>query len=345
MGNVVLQLNGKPISIHKAFNSPNFNSRTVIVSDTWEYVSLWLKRHRKKEASFYWEQAKSFYKAAELLPNISSPLPSYYFMLNSVKALLISKNIQVKDRHGLTGKTLPGKLSLKNEVVKFKASGIFSDFCKYLEEPPNNEEYTLKDLLYNIPYVHRAFCLTYPASKELFVPIKNPKFVRKKSSKESWFCTELDGRYATDKILNSIPKQFEKDLGNADGFLVRYKKRFSWVYNSKLKQQNIRNLKIYHRKIRKHLYYIKSQQRLWYLKKYYPSSPIISRKSLVITIAIMHRLSEIARYLPEYMSKHLDSRHNWLLSEFIQRANSQFLDEITSEMTGEEAMIPGYISN
>ena len=343
MSFVNIQLNGKPISIHKAIGKPNFNSRTVIVSDTWQYVSLWLKRHQQKKALFFWEQAKSFYDAAGLLPNTSRPLPSYYFMLNASKALLISQNKMFTDRHGLTGETKISKLSLSNEIVEFKTSGVFSTLCQYYLKPTNNEHYSLKDILYNLPYIHRAYCLTFPSAKELFIPIKNPRFVRKNRSDESWFCFDLEGRYATDKILSSVPHQFERDLGVNNSFVVRFIKRFKWLYKHSYKKSNINNLTEYHRKIHSYLYYINSQQRLWYLKKYYSNCSIINRESLVLTFAAMHRLSEISRYAPDYMYKHLESRHNWLLSEFIQRANSQFLDEISSEITGEEAMVPGYI--
>ena len=343
MSFVNIQLKGKPVSVHKATVKPNFNSRTVIVSDTWQYVSLWLKRHQKGKALFFWEQAKSFYDAAALLPNTSRPLPSYYFMLNASKALLISKNKPFVEQHGVSGYSVNTKLSLVNEIIKFKESGILSSLCQYFSKVPKNENYSLKDLLYNLPYIHRAYCLTFPSAKELFIPIKNARFVRKNSSSESWLCFELAGRYASDKILPSIPKKFEKDKGIQNNFVIRYKKRFDWLYKSSHKKRNILNLTAYHKKIRIHLYYINSQQRLWYLKKYYTNCPIIYWQSLILTYAAMHRLSEISRYTPDKMHKHLESRHNWLLSEFIQRANLQFLDEISSEITGEEAMVPGYI--
>jgi len=55
----------------------------------------------------------------------------------------------------------------------------------------------------------------------------------------------------------------------------------------------------------------------------------------------MHRLSELARYSPKSLANHFESRHNWLLSEFISTALYQFIDEISSEITGQEFMVPG----
>lgn len=339
-----IRLNSKPISVHKAVISPNFNSKTVIVSDTWEYVSLWLRRKHNKDASYFWDQAKSFYHASTLLPSTSSPLTSYYFMLNATKALLLAKSKTFSEAHGVSGDRQEGRLSLRNEIVKFKNSGVLSALCSYFSEPADDSEYSLKALLYNLPFIHRSFCLTSPSMKELFIPINNPVFVRKSRSKESWFCFELLDQYATDRILTCLPDYFEKELGVTDKFIVRYKKRFKWKYDKKASTENIENLTRYHRKIRRHVHYINSQQKLWYVKKQYDIPDIVTRHLMTIMFAAMHRMSEIARYSPDLLSRHLDSQHNWLLSEFILRANGQYLDEISSEVTGMEAMVPGYIS-
>jgi hypothetical protein len=55
----------------------------------------------------------------------------------------------------------------------------------------------------------------------------------------------------------------------------------------------------------------------------------------------MHRLSELSRYDPIALSKHFECQHNWLLTEFILAASSQFIDEISAEITGQEFFMPG----
>ena len=62
---------------------------------------------------------------------------------------------------------------------------------------------------------------------------------------------------------------------------------------------------------------------------------------MTITFAAMHKLSEMARYTPDKLARHFDCQHNWLLSEFITSAPNQFIDEISSELTGHEFMLPG----
>ena len=84
MGFSPIVYKAKPLGLHKATIEPDFASKTVLVTDTWEYVDMWLKRHKRHEALFYWEQAKSFFDASNQLPKTSSPLTAYYCFLNAV---------------------------------------------------------------------------------------------------------------------------------------------------------------------------------------------------------------------------------------------------------------------
>jgi hypothetical protein len=52
----------------------------------------------------------------------------------------------------------------------------------------------------------------------------------------------------------------------------------------------------------------------------------------------MHRLSEICRYKPIELASFLAGQKNWLLSEFIEVAAGQFIDEIATELTGFQIM-------
>lgn len=88
----------------------------------------------------------------------------------------------------------------------------------------------------------------------------------------------------------------------------------------------------YHKKARKHLYYIHSTSKLWYNSQLqYISSP-------VLIFAVFHWLSELVRYKPKIFNKYMSSKQNWLLHEFINKALDQFVDEISSEITGEDMM-------
>lgn len=59
---------------------------------------------------------------------------------------------------------------------------------------------------------------------------------------------------------------------------------------------------------------------------------------MLITMAAMHRISEIVRYKPEQMGNIMKSKENWLIHEFLTLSLDQFIDEIAAEITGQEIM-------
>lgn len=330
--------NGKPLSLHKAVTSPNFNEKTVLVTSTWDYVDLWLKRARKNEARFFWNQARSFYEATQDLPNTSAPLTAYYCFLNATKAFLLSKSHQFGDQHGVSGFTLAGPSALSNENVKFKNNGILPALCQILGEQVNNDVYSLKDILYNLPYIHRAYNLTIKSDPELFIPINNPRIVRLDNTHEAWFCAELEGKYANKHTVNKLPNGYERDMGYPDEYIIRCARRFEW--RSRGKAASLNRYKTYHQRIRKEILCISGSTKRWYLKRGNMDGRLIERNTLPLAFAAMHRLSELSRYSPEKLAKHFDCQHNWLLSEFISAAPNQFIDSISSEITGHEFAFP-----
>ena len=336
-------IEGRTATLHKAIVSPNFKSRTVLVSDTWESVDLWLRRKGSTKAAFHWQQARSFYEASIALPKTSAPLTAYYCFLNATKALLIQKGRAFTDKHGVSGHTVAGKVALNKEMVQFKGGGILASFCDYFDEPTNNEEYNLKPLFYNMAFIHRSYTLTFTTDTELFIPLSNSGFVRRDGSTESWFCAEVrEQRFQHSSAARTFPPNFERDRGNLDKYIIRRRNRFQWRDTDTV-DVNLTRLTAYHKIQRKHLQYIHSPQRLWYLKKHTASANLIGRNNMTMIFAAMHKLSELARYDPVSLARHFDSQHNWLLTEFISNSLHQFVDEISAEMTGQEFMVPGVV--
>ena len=74
------------------------------------------------------------------------------------------------------------------------------------------------------------------------------------------------------------------------------------------------------------------------------STSVISRSTLPLTYAAMHRLSELARYEPQSLRAHLEKDASWLLSEFIEKSIVQFIDQISCEITGNEFRMTGFRS-
>lgn len=325
------------LTIHKAAITPKFNDKTVLVTDTWDYIDLWLTRQKARQARFFWKQAKSFYQATTLLPKESAPLTGYYSMLNATKALLNVKDLKFEEYHGVGG-DIGANETFGNETVTFRSGGVLAALAAYLGEGTTEQTYSLTDLLYNLAYIHRAYHLTVPSRQELFIPIVNPQIVRSNTTDKAWFRCELRGHYASEHTVNKLANSFERDCGDLNGFFVRSKKRFDWTPTAKA--ASIERYQTYHCRLRKRLVYIHGSQRLWYLKRSAGPSGYVERSQLSVAFAIMHKLSELARYSPDRLAKYFNGRYNWLLSEFISVAPSQFIDNISSEMTGLEFMPP-----
>lgn len=337
-----IKLKQEFVTMSKSFSNPRFGSKSVLVNDPWEYVEMWLKRNcNENDAIFYWQQAKSFYDASIALPLTSSPLTSYYCFLNAVKTFLLVRDAQFTDRHGVTGYQKKTNISLSNEMIKLKSSGILPSLSKELGNPittNGSNEYSLKKLLRNLVYIHRSYTKTYKSDegKELFVPVNKIVLVRKRKSKESWFSLEIDDKYNSKHTLKKLKNTFIQDINFKNNLVVRPKKRIKWQNKNTVNDPKFIN---YHQRIRKNLQYIAGPSNRWYIKRNNIVESI-SLSSLVITFAAMHRLSELSRYEPTVLSKHLNRQHNWLLSEFIRKAPYQFIHEISSEITGEEINLP-----
>lgn len=322
---------------------PTFDAPTVIVSDQFDYVELWLKRNSSLESVLYWKQAENFYKASSILPDGSKAITSYYCMLNAAKALLSSKNISFSHLHGLSGRSIGNKTSLANELSTIKGTGIFVSLSRYFGANLSGRHVSVKDALYNLPFVHRSFTVTYRGAQELFIPIVNPHFVRQNRGNEAWFCAEIiDDKYKKREIF-SRQRGWEVDIGIKSKFVIRRKRRFKWnTSRGSKKSERINQLIKYHQKIRRDIKYIHGSHRLWYFKRNDRVDGVLPWPTPVLIYIVMHRLSELTRYDPKRLRRHFECQHNWLLSEFINQAADNFIDQIASDITGHELMVPGY---
>lgn len=345
-----LEINSKVIHLMKPVTSADYTAKTVLTNSAWEYVELWLKRKnsdKAKRALFYWHQACNFYSASECLPIESRPLTSYYCCLNAAKALLAINGPDTIDfdnlSHGITSNRKQWKTNnIKDAQALFLGSGVLFELSKYLQEEAEKKSYTIYDLLYNIPCIHRTFSITYQCP-ELFIPIRDIKFMIDTELKKGWVQFQVDERYANGNSLRWVPKRFEKvNYQDSGKYLMRLKNRFNWDIHGD-KKERLQQLSKYHGKVRRDMHYIFGDMRLWYIKKEIPTNPsIINRNSLTLIFAVMHWLSELTRYNPEKFDTMMKTKQNWLIHEFVDNALYQFIDEISCEMTDADIMTSGY---
>ena len=338
-----IKIKGKNASLHKAFMQPSFESSTVLVDDQFDYVNLWLKRkHVSTEAVLYWTQARNFYKASLNLPNESKALTAYYCIMNATKALLTAKGLSFNEQHGIAGESHNNRTSLANEISKIKGAGILPALANCFGADISSKEFNLKDIFYNLPFIHRAYTITYRESQNLFIPITDGHFVRQPNGQEAWFCATItDPRYQKDAFIIK-QRGWERDHSETERFVIRCKRRFRWQVRGTSKAKRMENLRTNHKKVRRDMKYIHGPSRLWYFKRNDRDMNILTWPTPALTYIAMHRLSELTRYDPSRLHKHLDCQHNWLLSEFLRLAVENFIDQIASDITGHEFMVPGY---
>ncbi|MCE2028733.1 YaaC family protein [Marinibactrum sp. C21] len=299
-----------------------------------------MKKEKQKNALFYWNQARVFHEASKGLPTQSAPLLHYYSFMNAVKALLTTKGIKFIEQHGVVANNLrnPGsKISLTNEGVKIKENGILPSLSTYYGEPEQATKFNLKELLFNLPYIHRTYCLTYPSQTDMFIPIKDAEFVVDKSIKRAYFRAKLSKDFSTTQVIKRLPPAFTQTI---DQGIICSSETVSFLRPGKPTATDINNLLSLHKTLRYDLQYINGAQTLWYIKSKVSGPKRISKLPSTLTLAAMHRLSELSRYKPLELDSFLSGQKNWLLSEFIQQAPNQFFDEIASEITGYQFLIP-----
>jgi hypothetical protein len=334
-----VRFRGRTLRPHKAIHDAQFEMRTVLTTDPFNYVDLWLRRRHQEDALFYWRQARAFHRAAQGLPIESSPLVLYYCFMNAAKALLAAKGVQFDPRHGVSSNPMRGpnsKVVLSNEGIKFHTKGIAPALSTYLKETEPSPIHSLEDILYNLLCIHRTYCLTYKNRREVFLPLRDVEYVRD---------TNTGNVTCRARVVNDIDwKTFKGRLPNGfaqsgnDTQTISSTAPIQWATTDRPTDVELDGLRGLNELLRSRLQYIKGSQTLWYLKT--DSKHQILRQPLTLALAAMHRLSEICRYRPSELDSFINGQKNWLLSEFVLMTPDQYLDEIACEITGHQVMIP-----
>jgi hypothetical protein len=335
-------LKQREIGPHKAIVAPLLASRTVLTNSPWTFVALWLRRNRKAQALFYWEQAQEFYNASVSLPPRSAPLLLYYCFMNAAKALLVAKGVTFNEMHGITAhpKVVTNlKRGFAGEGVKIHKNGILPSLSVYYGETESSKTHTLQELFFNMVFIHRTYCLTYSSQKEMFVPLANCGYVYDTRTKEVFFRADIARNIPFSRTVKKLPATFVP--AHAIGpRAIRSVAKLIWKAPGRPTATNIQELVDFNRALRQELHFIHGAQTLWYLKTAPAGPRKLKRQLPTLILAAMHRLSEICRYQPLQLESLLAGQKNWLLSEFIEMSAIQFIDEIASEMTGHQFLVP-----
>jgi hypothetical protein len=203
-----LILNGRKVKPHKAVVEPLLGTRTVLTHSPWGFVSLWLQREGKTDARFFWNQAQEFHRASISMPPESAPLLYYYCFMNAAKALLTAKGKTFSPYHGVKGNDSAGvrsKITLANRGIRILANGVLPALSAFLGETETSKEHTLQELLFNLPHVHRTYCLTYRSQADLFLPLVGCEFALDDLTMEVYLRAELSEDFADRKYIRRLP--------------------------------------------------------------------------------------------------------------------------------------------
>lgn len=336
-----IKLRGKVCRPHKSAISPIMDSRTVLTESHWQFVDLWLTREKQADALLYWRQAREFYSAAKGLSAQSSPLLLYYSYLNAAKCLLTSKGVSYDHRHGVNEKrrSAASRVDLSNEGVRLLNHGIAPALSQYFGEIEQRTDHMLKDIFSNMPFIHRTYMLSYPRETEVYIPLVDCRFVQDTVSRRVFFAAEISKDFRFGIIFRRAPASVAPDPA-ASAATIRSTASLPCLHSGRPTSQDISNIVALNKQLRGDIEYINGAQTLWYLRTRPNGADIILRRVPTLVLMAMHRLSELSRYKPLELNKHLSSKKNWLIDEFLRMSPAQFFDEISSEITGFQFQTP-----
>src|SRR5262249_51789767 len=264
----------------------------------------WLRRNRKQQALFYWEQAQEFHKASVGLPLPSAPLLLYYCFMNATKALLVAKNVNFNEMHGVSmhPKVVPGaRRTFAGEGIEIHPKGILPGLSAYYGEAETSTTHTLKEFFFNMVFIHRTYCLTYSTQKEMFLPLANCGYVYDTRTKEIFFKADIEKNFPLKSAIKNLPATFVRAPAIGDR-AIRSVATLTWRKLGRPTAANIQDLINFNRALRQgELHYINGAETLWYLKTAPVGPSKLKRQLPTLVLAAMHRLSEICRYQPRQL--------------------------------------------
>jgi hypothetical protein len=263
--------------------------------------------------------------------------------MNAAKALLTAKGISFVEGHGVKAHNIRAsskKIELSNEGVQIKAEGVLPSLAAYLGDTEGSPIHTLQELLFNLPFVHRTYCLTYQTQQDLFLPLTDCLYVFDSTSNLAYLSAYLSKDLTARRYIKKLPPALIFDTAAKDPRAIRSVATVTIKRPQVTSIADLASLAHLNQQLHPNLQHISGSQTLWYAKAVVRGPKRLERSPLTLTLAAMHRLSEICRYRPLQLASFLAGRRNWLISEFILMSPGQFLDGISCELTGHQFMVP-----
>ena len=98
----------------------------------------------------------------------------------------------------------------------------------------------MEDMLYNLPFIHRTYCLTYTSQADMFVPLKNVEYVRNETTGEVFFRGEFVSDVSTSTVRRRLPATIIVDPDRPTA--IRSAGAVSWAYTHKASAAELERL-------------------------------------------------------------------------------------------------------
>lgn len=358
-----LKIDGRTLWMMRPYKNPQYTTDVILTKSMFNFVYGWLLRNidensvDQKKALKYWLQAKSYYIEGVDIRSDVKPLLNYYCCLNTVKSMLCYLGEDVNNIHHGVDWISSESENLDDQRVKFWGAGALTLLRRktWNGSDGGESEYSLKSLLSNLAFIHRAYTYTYDEVSDIFLPLKSIKFYKLEKVNKITLGFEVSKCKDLQTLKEAIPTGFEFTTHTSKEWdeiksktydeklqwgldhgrlLFRLRKPEEWDDDA---DNNVKlNILIkIHEKVRKHFQYIAADTPIWYLKSRnaIDNGKILQYSSLSVSFAIMHCLSEMVRYKPDLYNSILESKYAWLITEFVELGIDQFIDEIASEIT------------
>jgi hypothetical protein len=181
-----------------------------------------------------------------------------------------------------------------NEGVRILTKGVLPSLSSYYGETESTTTHSLHELFFNMTFIHRTYCLTYTAQREMFLPVADCRYVRETNGKQAYLTASLSADLEPRRTMNILPSSFVRDASSDDPRAIRSTASVSCSKSTNPTATDLSNLIRLHREIRGELCYINGPQTLWYVKALVAGPRRLSRQPPTMVLAAMHRLAKFA---------------------------------------------------
>lgn len=321
----------------------------MLASNPWKCLELHLASQRStaQKACSFLRQASHFYDAAERA-GTAKPVLLYYAFLNLAKAIILHKRPAIdlsRAIHGIRESqgNVPQRFTLTSQRVALQPArparpAILNEFCQALgyAKLATNREWGIRDLLSQIPAIHRPYCHTLSRAERLYV-VSDPLFLHDHDDRDVWSVLRV--------------KRPEFPSGEARRRMVGRKYfRFGTVESDDQHYSFESSCVSYGRSPLECLPALCAQLRMSgvvsiltpYGYRYYLSDfePRLRVPPIVAAYMSVFYFGSVARYRPSDFEKMRSGKYGWVIEEMLSTQGEQFVYQAVSELLGSEVSRP-----